>query len=169
MIRTLTLACTCLLLLAVTGCTSGIRVQSDWDEEAEFDQFTSFKVLQETGVADALVARRLSDGVRNHLTARNFTEDIENPDFLVAIHANVVDRVDVHSWGYSASSRHWHSGSNITVTNYQEGTLIIDFVDSSNNELFWRGWGTRNVTSSTREAQALQDAVDAILAKYPPK
>jgi hypothetical protein len=146
-----------------------MSVNHDWDETAEFDRFRSFHVLEHQAVPDPLVARRITDAVRIHLTERNFTEDNDDPDFLVAVHTDVQDRVDVHSWGYSASSSSWHGSRDIRVTHYQQGTLLIDFVAADDKELFWRGWGSRQVTSSTREASVIQDAVDKILKQYPPK
>lgn len=169
MTRFLTIIGLVLVLALAAACSPSVRVQNDWDEGADFDRYVKFSIMESSGVQDQLVARRITNAVRIHLTERNFVEDNENPDFLVASHVNVVDRVDVQSWGYSASSRNWHGGRDITVTNYQEGTMIIDFVRADANELFWRGWGTRSVTSSAREQQAIQEVVDRILSQYPPE
>ena len=49
------------------------------------------------------------------------------------------------------------------------GRYAQSTADKFIQELFWRGWGSRQVTSSTRDASVIQDAVDKILKQYPPK
>ncbi len=169
MARLAALSLVVLALMSIAACSPSVRVQHDWDEAFIFDEFKTFQMLDITSISDPLIARRIADAIRVHLVERGFEEVDANPDFVVALYTNVVERLDVNSWGYTASSRHWHSGHNVSVTQYQEGTLFIDFVEASKMELFWRGWGTGTLGSSTREAHVLQDIVDRILRQYPPK
>lgn len=158
-----------LIVVMASGCSPSIQVNQDWDDHIDFMDYRSFKILDTRGVGDDLVARRLVNSVEVHMTERGYVVDEDNPEFLIAIHTNVEDRLDVQSWGYSASSRYWHGGSDITVRQYQEGTLILDFVQPQDMQLFWRGWGTVTVSSSTRDPAALQEIVDKILAQFPPR
>ena len=150
---------------------STLSVQHDWDEQADFTKFVNYKVLPPQGSGDQLVERRIMDSVRVHLNERNFVENDMNPDFLIAIHGDVKDRIDVHTYNYGypyAGYPYWHGGRDVSVTQYQEGTLVIDFVDAADNELVWRGWGTKVLDASTREAHVIQEVVDKILAQFPP-
>lgn len=152
----------------VAGCSPSIRVQTDWDEGADFSRLKSFDILDNGSISDPLISRRIANAVQVHLEERGFVKDAADPDFRVAFYTNVQDRIDVTTWGYTTSPRHWHGSSNVTVTQYQVGTLFIDIIDARQNELIWRGWGSGTLGSSTREAHVLQDAVDRILKRYPP-
>jgi hypothetical protein len=58
------------------------------------------------------------------------------------------------------------------VTYYEEGTLLIDFVDTSTKELVWRGVATKILghASDPEKIQAeIDKIVDKTLAGYPPK
>jgi hypothetical protein len=50
---------------------------------------------------------------------------------------------------------------------YTEGTLIIDFVDSKTHKLVFRGLSQAAVGSTERNAAAVQEAVNKIVATYP--
>ncbi|TMB15002.1 MAG: DUF4136 domain-containing protein, partial [Deltaproteobacteria bacterium] len=55
-----------------------------------------------------------------------------------------------------------------TVTEYTQGTVIVDVIDPNTKELLWRGQGVAKV--SDNEAQYEQDlwkTVTAILDKFP--
>ena len=39
------------------------------------------------------------------------------------------------------------------ITEYDEGTLIIDFLDAGTQRLFWRGTGTRRINHSSSPAK----------------
>ena len=54
------------------------------------------------------------------------------------------------------------------VTEYTQGTVIVDVVDPSTRELLWRGQGVATVSDD--EAQYEQDlwkTVQAVLEKFP--
>jgi hypothetical protein len=58
------------------------------------------------------------------------------------------------------------------VYNYEEGTLIIDFIDVATTQLVWRGAGKvalSNSGSSGADDELVKKVVGKILSKYPPK
>lgn len=167
--RLIQLVFLCLILALAAGCAPSIQVDQDWDDQIDFMGFKSFQILEPRGVADDLVARRLVNSVNVHLTERGYVADAENPEMVIAIHTNVQDKVDIQSWGYTSRYPYRYGGSDVTVSQYTEGTLIIDLIEAQKMELFWRGWGTTTVSNSTRDPAALQDIVDKILAQFPPR
>jgi hypothetical protein len=158
------------IVLLACGCSS-VSVQHDWNENTDFNRFRSFRVLDRPAsfAGDPLVWNRLHDALRDELESRAYTENTTDPDFLVAVHIDVQDRVNVqtYNYGYGVYSD-WH-GRDIAVSQYQEGTLVIDFVDASDNEVFWRGWGTKILDGKTREPAVIRDIVSKIISQYPPK
>ena len=72
----------------------------------------------------------------------------------------------VYSSRYGTYGRgHW--AMNADVQQYTEGTLVIDFVDSKTHKLVFRGLGQAAVGSTERNAAAVQEAVNKIVAAYP--
>jgi hypothetical protein len=55
------------------------------------------------------------------------------------------------------------------VTEYEEGSVIIDVLDLTTHQLMWRGEGSAPVsTDPAKYANELRKAVDAIVKKFPP-
>ena len=58
------------------------------------------------------------------------------------------------------------------VHQYEEGTLILDFVDADAKELIWRGTATKALDSNPTPEKIeknIGNVVAKILAKFPPK
>ncbi len=54
------------------------------------------------------------------------------------------------------------------VTQYTQGTVIVDVFDSKSKELLWRGQGKAAVSDNQDEyVRELETTVGAILAKFP--
>jgi hypothetical protein len=53
------------------------------------------------------------------------------------------------------------------VTQYHEGTLVLDFVDARTKKLVFRGVGTAVVGDSEANAEKIREAVKKIVADYP--
>lgn len=59
-----------------------------------------------------------------------------------------------------------------TVSQHDEGALVIDFVDAPKRRLAWRGSGTRRLASNPDPelvTKRVTEAVSEILAQFPPK
>ena len=54
------------------------------------------------------------------------------------------------------------------MTEYQEGTVIVDILDGTGKKLLWRGVGKSQVPDDPQDyAKALNLSVTAILKQYP--
>ena len=53
------------------------------------------------------------------------------------------------------------------VTQYHEGTMVLDFVDSHTKKLVFRGIGTAVVGGPEANAEKIQEAVEKMVAAYP--
>jgi hypothetical protein len=92
----------------------------------------------------------------------------------VAYYASTRERLDVTYWNYGypwrprfrpGRGRHWTS---LTVTQYIEGTILVDVIDPATKDLLWRGRGTAVVSDDVeRYADDLQKTVAAILDHFP--
>jgi hypothetical protein len=160
------------LLCYIVGGCSTISVNHDFDPSADFTKYKSFDWIPQPDVKgkNPLVYKKIVTAVERHFANRGMNRTESAPDFLLAMHTGTQTKINVTDWGYTYVGRGW-VGRDIDVYQYQEGTLILDVIDSGSKELVWRGSATGTIDPkadpATREAN-LQAAVDKLLKNFPP-
>ena len=168
----------CGLLLAA-GCSS-VSVSHDFDSKTDFANLRTYSWItapestsenvQRELQKNSLIESRVKKAVNRQLAAKGLRETTQDPDFLVAFHTGVQDKTDVQSWGYGYG--YWGMrGGGVSTIHYQEGTLILDFIDPKSKNLIWRGVGKKVLsgkTSPEESEKTINTAVEEILKKYPP-
>jgi hypothetical protein len=165
-----------LAALILTACSS-ISVQQDYDPEYDFSKLKTFGFIplsSEAGI-DQLSADRLSNAIKTELLAKGYTLS-EQADFGIALLFSSKTKTNVQSYGYGYGygyyGRPGYGGTgHVDVTQYEEGTLVIDFVDMKENKLVWRGIGSGALSQSPsveERTQRVNNAVNQILAQFPP-
>lgn len=180
-----------LAIFFIAGC-SAVQVSQDYDMTTEFQRYRTFDwapgpapksndILMDSQFMD----RRVRRAVEETLSAKGFSHTPgEKPDFKVTYHIVVRSRIEIDSFntgfgGYGYRYPYWGypypfwGGIDYRtyVTQYDEGTLIIDFTDTRSNQLIWRGIGTRRVNQQAnpeRTTAAVNETVAEILAQFPP-
>ena len=175
----LALACGALLL---ASCSS-VQVRTDYDPQADFSRLRTFAwaspVQEKTGdlrIDSPLLDERIRRAVESTLQARGFEKAApRTADFVVAYHLSLEQRLDVRTmdsyYGYRRYGAWGYGGTQTTVSQYEQGTLIIDVADARAQRLVWRGSGSRRVSQSSDPEKATENvnrAVQEILAKFPP-
>ena len=169
-----------LLLVALSGCAS-IAVNQDYNPRTDFGSYHTFRWAPEpqnpTGDAridnNPLLDSRIRSAVERHLTAKGFQKrDGSNADLLVAYQVAISDETDISTLStYYGYRRTGIIVQDTRIREYEQGTLILDLVDASRNELVWRGTAQSEIRSDMspqdREAR-IDEAVRTILAQYPP-
>jgi hypothetical protein len=163
--------------LFLTGCAS-ISVNQDYDPAYDFSKLKTYgfiPITEEAGI-DQLNATRLGDAIKENLNAKGYTLS-ENADFGIALFFTKDTKTSIQStggygYGYGYGYRGYGGmGGSTYVSQYDEGTLVIDFVDMAKQELVWRGVGTgvlsENPSVEERTAN-INYAVTDILAQFPP-
>lgn len=163
-----------LLFLIASACTT-VRVATDYDTKANFDNYSSFAFFK-PGVDKAQISdldkKRILRAIDAQLTNQGMTKS-ESPDLLVSIFTKERERIDVYNnsfgygWGWNP---YWYGGYGRTISRSTEGTLFIDLIDAKTNDLVWQGMGTSNIANLSVEKKEARIAqiVTEILAKYPP-
>jgi hypothetical protein len=130
-----------MLVLCIAGftlsCSSVYDVQYDYDQRADFTGLKTYDWLPVPDKADieSLDIARVKAAVNAELQAKGLIMTSGNPDLLIAEHLGTKDKVKVRDWGYSYApyggywGGHWGSGG-VSVYEYEEGSLILDFVDA---------------------------------------
>jgi hypothetical protein len=178
---TTTLIAACLLAAAI-GCGTSIQTNYDYDVNANFERYGTYDWIPqpETKAGSAQQARQSSDlldkRIKNHVNAalkeKGMALDTNAPDMLVVYHVGVQDKVQVTDWGYRYSDYYWGwGGREIDVYNYEQGTLILDFIDATTENLVWRGAGSVALDGNTnpeKQDELVRKVVGKIMSKYPP-
>lgn len=168
--RILLIAVMALIAIGIMSCTATpITVSSDYDQDYDFAKLRTFEFLNippESGINE-LDAGRLKSAVEKVMGEKGYTVS-EQADFGVAMHFGVQEKtqIDTISYGYYG----WGPGG-AQVWQYEEGTLVIDFIDMAKNHLIWRGSGTKILSdnpSVEEKTKNINDAVAKILNQFPP-
>jgi hypothetical protein len=171
-------------LLVVAGCT-GLHVRTDFDENLDFQGRTAYAWLEppvleaplpEGEAPDPFARNSLLDGrvraaVDRTLGAEGFRISEEDPAFQLQYYVVLRDKTKIRTSpsAYYGSRRGGYGGlGGATSYDYQEGTLIIDFIDARTGRLAWRGWGVGTNREGYYDAARIEESVQKILAEFPP-
>ena len=155
------------------SCSPIYDVKHDYDQQTNFSALKTFDWMQapqRTGV-NSLIVQRVKNAVNAELEAKGLTMTSDNPDFLIAEYHGKKDKIQISDWGYGRSHRYGYAPTGISAYEFEEGSLILDFVDPESKKLIWRGSAKAQVhdieTPEERE-KLINAAVNEILKKYPP-
>lgn len=126
-----------------------------------------------------LVEARIHRAVDEQLAAKGFSlSKAEGPaNVLVTYHVGEEEKVDINTFhsnfGYYPCWQCWGGGfgSDVSVSQYTEGKLIIDVVDAQTKKLVWRGAASRRLpTFKTPQERDIyiRETVAAIFKKFTP-
>ncbi|MCC4212865.1 DUF4136 domain-containing protein [Leeuwenhoekiella parthenopeia] len=169
-----------LALFAMLASCSTVRVSSDYDQSANFNEYKTFAFFK-PGIDKAEISdldkKRILRAIEDNLLAKGFVKS-ENPSMLVSIFTTAQERVDVfnnYGWGWGAWGAWgpwgpWGGGFGNTVSRTTEGTLYIDLIDAQKKELVWQGQGTGYLARDVeRKQERINEIVGEIMQEYPPK
>jgi len=166
----------------ISACSPQLKVTTDYDKAVNFTQYKTYAIdtLRISSSVSQLNQTRIVNAVKQQMTAKGFTESA-NPDMLVHVSAIVKNKQSMSSttdyYGYGGYYRPygWGGGMGSTgyttynVTEYKEGSLIIDLVDAKTKNLVWEGIGNKEIDASPSDPDAaITAAVTKIMADYPP-
>tara|TARA_B110000902_G_scaffold223125_1_gene259751 strand:+ start:3325 stop:3870 length:546 start_codon:yes stop_codon:yes gene_type:complete len=158
-----------------------VKVVTDYDAKVDFNQYKTF-AFYKTGIDKAEISdldkKRVLRAIESELLAQGFTKS-ENPDMLVSFFTKSRRKVNVNQnnnfgyglgWGWNPWMRNGMN-NNIQVNQYTEGTLFVDFIDTSEKELVWQGIGTGALVVQNREKKEvrIKKFVKEIISRFPPE
>lgn len=158
--------------------TAAPDVDTRYDLAVSFDGYRTFgfaeadaSATDRLGIAHPEVRAQFEDAIRRELTSRGFTEE-SDPSFLVGYHAAVSDAFEIESsYEYYSYRRRAAWIEQDEVREFLAGTLVIDVVDATSNELVWRGRAEGEVVDMDdpgKRAEQIQAGVRRVLAAFPP-
>ncbi|MGD8697149.1 MAG: DUF4136 domain-containing protein, partial [Gammaproteobacteria bacterium] len=175
---------TVVTVLVLTGCAAPQpQVRSNFDKTADFRSYRTYNIMGSAGRKadgyESLVGQALRTAVEQEMESRGYVKAAD-PDLLVNFSVTVqkvqqVSQVPTagppapyyYRGGYY---RTWPAYSYETwVREYDEGTLLIDIVDSKRQQLVWEAAGTGRLKKDLTENidQRARDAVALLFTRYP--
>jgi hypothetical protein len=122
-------------------------------------------------INNSIANRALREAIVRGFQDRGYVLNELSPDFDVAFYASAREKLDVTVWdyGYPFYPRwRYRMPPAQTITQYTEGSVVIDVINPRTRELLWRGEGTARLSDNTSEdLKLLAKAAEAIVAKFP--
>ena len=181
--------------------TNPISIGSDFNSSIDFDAFTTYRwhegneynIASNLYLSNDIVDQRIRSNVDRELRAKGFYLQQTGPiDFLVNYTVSSQERLNVetynryagyapgwnHSYGslgpYHYSGPGFYGGTSVVesrITQYSQGTLVLDIVQPESDILVWRGIaeGKLDQSMDQREREAIiEEAVTRLLGNFPP-
>ncbi len=161
------------LMVVAFGCST-VSVQYDYDTKADFTRLKTFSFMPVPAQANisTLNVKRIQDALRTQLEFKGHTMIPDNPDFLISMHLTKVQKkIVIVDRGYSYGSGRYLGSGFSREFEYEEGTFVLDFVDTQSKELIWRGVAQgeiRNYSSPVKRNERIDEVVQKVLSNFPP-
>ena len=178
--KILKIAALLITVLGMAACSSGPELRSDLDPGTDFTRFKTYGFVRVTGTDQAnyqtLVTQHFKSAVRTEMDARGYRFVESNPDLLVNFNAVLSEKVRVTSqprtgmyYGYRGYGAWGGYGSYTDVRQYTQGTVNIDLIDASRQQLVWEGVAVGTVRESDKDEirQRIAGVVAQIMNQYP--
>ena len=175
--------------LLFSGCSSSgplSKVGYEWDSDFDVYAYQTFSVAPHhpNNEVSPILMKRITDGVYRPLAAKRLRQvsDAEAADFWVVVHGTKKTKVESYNygpyayaapygggWGYYGRYGYPYMGMGGTeVRSYEEGTLMLDFVDADAKELVWRGYGSARVRGKEATDEGIKEGVTQLMQYFPP-
>lgn len=172
--------------LAYVGC-SGIKVSQDYEPASDFQSMSTYRwaMLNQEKTGDPRIDNPLRDtriraALERILAAKGFTKAAgDTASFLVRYQEIMRRKIESDGGGtrvgFGVGSYGRRGGiavgSGNSVREYDEVSLVIDFVAPASEALIWRGTGTQRFKAYDDPQKATMDInqlVEKILEQFPP-
>ena len=180
-------------VVALAACASAVQVRTALSPDASLTGLRTFRVEQtpkpkianaqsnsDPMLVNSISNRALRSDLQHGFEKLGYAVNDSTPDFCVAYYASTNQQLDITGWdyGYPFRPRRWAgwgfyqprfgAAFDPMVTQYTQGTVIVDVFDPKTKDLLWRGQGVAAVSDNQEQyVQELQTTVGAILAKFP--
>ena len=173
------------LPILVAGCSTTPTAQTDFDPYFDFSGAQAIAILpidrQVSSVASIsdMQADRLEQSLADELTRLGYEVVRNSTDahMLLTWHLVTQERTQVRTYN-SMSARYtscWQCGptssNNVRVTQYTQGTLIVDLIDQERMRSVWRSIvesRMRDMSDPDQAAEIRRAVAEAIFAEFPP-
>lgn len=169
------------LALVTYGCSRKVHIEREPNIAIEQYRTYSWNTLEVSKASHPFYSsvelnQAIIREIDKVLAKKGFRRNIANPDFLVDFHIYVEEQKFqnlVCGAGFYRGERYLPDLSqrmyceSPEIVNYDDGTLIIDIVDSHTRQLVWRGVTNEIIDNPNYAAGVFQKKVKNILRRFP--
>ncbi len=163
----------------LAACATGPRLYSSQNPQADFSSYDTYGYVSQLGTDEpggptSLLTQFLRSAVDREMQARGYRYLNQGGDLLVNFYVETQDKIQSRTtsspsvyagrgyYGYRGGVYGtWGAYSETEISQYTEGTLNIDLVDSTRQELVWEGVAVGRITEEAR--RNIQVAVDTVV------
>jgi Domain of unknown function (DUF4136) len=172
------------LFLLLVSAAVGQDVRYNFDKDTDFAKFKTYKwvALKDAPEVDNLRDKQIKEAVDAELTTKGLTKtDADSADLYIGYQAAIGTEKQFTSyntdWGYGPGWYRggWYGGGSSMTTGQTStiytGQLAVDFYDSKNHDLVWRGVASKTIDTKAKpekQQKNLTKAVTKLLKNYPP-
>jgi hypothetical protein len=119
--------------------------------------------------------QRIRREVDSRLHAKGYVlQDLSRADLVVSYGVRSEEKVTVrqdpgrstyYTRGYGRGG--WYSSSTVSVHQYTEGTMTIEFFDRETKNALWVGWGSKRLSKSNDRDELIREVVQKVLEPFP--
>lgn len=156
-----------------------IQTAVNHDPRARFDGLKTWAWLPDDSIDRAAgdkALERIKRAVERQLAAKGYSRvQRGEADFVVGYRVSVKTEIDVKKiadeYGYGGPQGYWTDVEEDRPQTYEKGTLVLDVVNPQGMRLIWRGTASARLepADTPREGEKGRRAVEALMAKFPPR
>ncbi|WNO07682.1 DUF4136 domain-containing protein [Teredinibacter sp. KSP-S5-2] len=170
-----------LSVLFIASCASQ-KTTTDYQPGYEFSSLKKYYLLpnpentKDNPKVSQLDLKRIEYALENTLNTRFEKVEKEQADFWVRYHLLVEEKSDVRSVdvGFSRRNSWYYWGirdEDVYTVHYQEGSIIVDFLDAKTEDVVWRGVTKGKIkpklNPSERQSKVVEE-INNLLQLFPP-
>jgi len=162
-----------IFLLLLLGCRVSVaqRVKTNFDKSVDFSHFHTYswrqhpaferkpELQEQFSVAIELITSAVNQG----LTNKGFLRVEDSPDFYITFFITAKAMQDVRTistGGWYGWGGFWYPGwTEVMVSPYAEGTLVLDVVNASTKQLVWRAYCQDEIRDMKTRHENIEKAV----------
>lgn len=169
------------LAIIALNCTRNIQIEREPNIAIEQYRTYGWNTLVATNAAHPFYSsvelnQAIVRAIDKNLAKKGYYRNIATPDFLVDFHIYVEEQKFqnlVCGAGFYRGERYLSDLSQRTycespeIVNYDNGTLIIDFISTQTGQLVWRGTAGEIIDNPAFATEIFYKKVNRILNKFP--
>ncbi len=168
-LRLLTIFVIGVLAIATTALAQDVK--TDYDHHANFSQYHTY-YWEKVKTTDPLWQSRIQDAVEHELQAKGWQRVDSGGDVALTAVGSAGNKQEYQTFYNGMGGWHWGGFGETTtqVENYTVGSLVLDFYDTHNKQLIWRGVAQESLSDKPeKNEKKLEKAVNKMFEHFPPQ